>query len=146
LITALIFDVIHLVTGTARWGEVSFWMISAGIIGGLVAALFGVIDWLAIPSKTRAKWVGLRHGFGNVIAVAIFAMSWFARVGDPTTPSPLAISLSVIGVVLLAVTGWLGGELVERLGVGVDDGAHVNAPSSLSGRPASEGVTPRTQP
>jgi hypothetical protein len=38
---------------------------------------------------------------------------------------------------LAAVTGWLGGELVDRLSVGVDDGAHLNAPSSLSNRPAT---------
>jgi hypothetical protein len=38
-------------------------------------------------------------------------------------------------------TGWLGGELVDRLGISVDSGAHMNAPSSLSGRPAREGVS-----
>jgi hypothetical protein len=48
--------------------------------------------------------------------------------------------LEVIGVLLALVTSWLGGELVERLRVGVDDGAHLNAPNSLSGRPASEGA------
>jgi hypothetical protein len=41
-------------------------------------------------------------------------------------------------LLLGAVAGWLGGELVDRLGVGVDDGAHLDAPSSLSGRPARE--------
>jgi hypothetical protein len=51
-------------------------------------------------------------------------------------PNGLPIMLEVIGVLLALVTGWLGGELVERLGVGVDEGAHLNAPSSLSGKPA----------
>jgi hypothetical protein len=45
---------------------------------------------------------------------------------------------STLGAGLALLTGWLGGELVERLGVGVDDGAHLNSPNSLSGRPASE--------
>jgi hypothetical protein len=45
---------------------------------------------------------------------------------------------SFLGVLLAVATGWLGGELVNRLGIGVDDGAHVNSPSSLSGRPAGE--------
>jgi len=48
---------------------------------------------------------------------------------------------SFFGVGLALWTGWLGGELVDRLGIGVDPGAHVNAPSSLSGRPAREGVS-----
>jgi len=48
----------------------------------------------------------------------------------------VALILSFAGVVLALVTGWLGGELVDRLGVGVDDGAHLNAPNSLSGKPA----------
>lgn len=50
-----------------------------------------------------------------------------------------AFVLGFIAVALALVTGWLGGELVDRLGVGVDNGAHLNAPSSLSGRPASGG-------
>src|SRR5919108_4475661 len=79
LATAVIFDVIHLVTGTPRWAEVSYWMIAAGIIGGLVAALFGLIDWLGIPGGTRAKRIGLLHGLGNVVVVGLFAASWFAR-------------------------------------------------------------------
>ena len=49
--------------------------------------------------------------------------------------------LSLLGVGLAGLTGWLGGELVDRLGVGVDEGAHLDSPSALSGRPASEGST-----
>jgi hypothetical protein len=48
-------------------------------------------------------------------------------------PSGAAIALGVAGALVATVTGWLGGELVDRLAVGVDDGAHVDAPSSLSG-------------
>jgi hypothetical protein len=50
--------------------------------------------------------------------------------------------LSLSGALLMLAAGWLGGELVERLGVGVDDGANLNAPNSLSGRPASESRAP----
>jgi hypothetical protein len=52
-------------------------------------------------------------------------------------PSAGALVLSFAGLLLALVTGWLGGELVDRLGVGVDDGANLDAPSSLSGRPAA---------
>ena len=138
LATSVTFDVVHLISGNGRWADVAFWMIAAGIIGGLAAAPFGTIDWLAIPSKTRAKAIGAVHGLGNVAVLLLFGLSWLLRYGEPTDPSAFAIVLSFAGVALAVVTGWLGGELVERLRVGVDDGAHLDAPNSLSGRPASE--------
>jgi uncharacterized membrane protein len=137
LTTAVIFDVIQIFTDNPRWGDVSFAMISAGLIGGAAAALFGVIDWLGIPRGTRAKRIGLFHGFGNAFVLLLFGMSWFSRMLEPSTPTPMAVGLGIVGVVLMMVTGWLGGELIARLSVSVDEGAHVNAPSSLSGQPAS---------
>ena len=138
LSTAVIFDVIHLITGNLRWAEVGYWMIGAGIVGGLVAAFFGLIDWLGIPAATRAKRVGLLHGVGNVAVVVLFAGSWLARRDNPAAPETMALVLSFAGGGLAMITGWLGGELVGRLGIGVSEGANVNAPSSLSGRPARE--------
>jgi uncharacterized membrane protein len=138
LATAVIFDVIHLVTGSPRWAEVSFWMICAGVIAGLVAAPFGFIDWLGIPAGTRAKRVGLLHGVGNVVVVVLFGASWLMRRDNVTVPEAFALVLSFAGAGLALITGWLGGELVSRLGIGVSEGANVNAPSSLSGRPARE--------
>ena len=143
LATAVAFDIVGLSTNDHTWFAVSFRMIAAGIIGGLLAAIFGLIDWLAIPSGTRAKAIGLWHGVGNVVVVLLFIASWLLRRPLPTQPGTGALTLSFIAVVLALVTGWLGGELVDRLGVGVDPGAHVDAPSSLSGRPANEQTTKR---
>ena len=141
LATAVIFDIIRLASGTPKFSEVAYWMIAAGVISGLLAAPFGTADWTKIPSGTRAKRIGALHGIGNVVLVVLFAGSWLLRSGDPTTPGTLAYVLSFAGFLLALVTGWLGGELVDRLGVGVDSGAHVDAPSSLSGRPATAEVT-----
>jgi uncharacterized membrane protein len=138
LATSFFFDIGWLVTKVGDIGVVSFWMIFAGVIGGLLAAVFGLIDWLAIPSGTRAKFIGAWHGIGNVFVVALFIASWLLRRGDPEVPSMSAIVLSAIAVCTALVTGWLGGELVNRMAIGVDEGAHVNSPSSLSGRPARE--------
>lgn len=137
LTTAIIFDVIHLFTGNPLWATIAYWMIAAGILGGLAAAVFGVIDWSAIPRSTRAKRIGVQHGLGNVLMIALFAVSWLLRRDNPGDPSTMAVAVSLAGGALSLYTAWLGGELVDRLGVGVDDGANVNAPSSLSGRPAS---------
>jgi uncharacterized membrane protein len=143
LATAVAFDIVGLSSRDAMWFGISFWMIAAGIIGGLLAAVPGLIDWWAIPSGTRAKSIGLLHGVGNVVVVLLFIVSWFLRRPAPEHPSGAALALGFIGVALALATGWLGGELVDRLGVGVDSGAHLDAPSSLSGRPARGDGTSR---
>jgi len=132
LSTGVIFDVIYLVTGSSTWATVSFWMIAAGVIGGLLAAVFGFIDYLNIPNGTRAKRIGLLHGLTNVFVMALFGISWLLRSGTPEAPPTVALALSFIGVGAALLGGWLGGELVERLGVGVAENAHLNAPSSLT--------------
>jgi uncharacterized membrane protein len=137
LATSFIFDLIYLVTNIAQWTLTAFYMIGAGIIGGFVAAVFGFLDWLAIPSGTRAKRIGLLHGLGNGVVIVLFLVSWLMRRDNPTAPKNTSIVVAFLGTILAPVTGWLGGELVNRLAVGVDKGAHLNAPSSLSGRDAS---------
>lgn len=141
LATSLIFDIVHWITGNGFFSVVAFWMISAGIIGALLAAIFGLIDWVAIPAGTRAKRIGLLHGGGNVVIVVLFIVSWLIRLNAQSNPNVVAYILSVVGVVLALFTGWLGGELVDRLGVGVDQGANLDAPSSLSGQPATVTAT-----
>jgi uncharacterized membrane protein len=139
---AVIFDIIYLVTGTTGWTVVSFWMIAAGVISGLIAAVPGLIDLVTVvPSGSRAATIGLYHGIGNVIVVVLFAASWMFRksAGDgfnmAGVPSTIALICSFAGLLLALVTGWLGGELVERLGIAVHEGANPDAPSSLSKRP-----------
>jgi uncharacterized membrane protein len=131
LITSLVFDFIRMGTGDGTWSLVGFYMIGAGIIGGLLAAVFGAVDFWAIPQNTRAKALGWWHGIGNVVVVGLFIISWFLRRPAPADPPTSAFILSILGVLLGAITGWLGGELVDRLGIGVDDGANPDAPSSL---------------
>lgn len=143
LATAVIFDIIYLFVGTPQTADmlavVAFWMIAAGIVGGLIAAPFGLIDYLAIPSGTRAKSVGLLHGVGNVFVLLLFAVSLWMRYNATTAtaggmyrPTSAALAASFVAFILAGATGWLGGELVDRLGVGVDDGAHLDAPNSLT--------------
>jgi len=144
LATGVVFDVIHLARHNATMALVAYWMIAAGLVGGLIAAPLGLIDWLAIPRGTRAKAIGAAHGLTNLAVVVVFLVSWLLRRGSPDTPPTTASLFSFAGAALALVGGWLGGELVGRLGVGVSDGAHLNSPNSLSGRPASESVGART--
>lgn len=131
--TAAIFDILYLITDADGFTVASAYAIAAGIIGGVVAAVFGWVDWFAIPGATRAKRIGLVHGLGNVVVLALFAVSWLLRSGEGAwDPGVWALIFSFTGVALAIATAWLGGELVERLGVGVDEGANLDAPNSLS--------------
>ncbi|GAB4038873.1 DUF2231 domain-containing protein [Spirosoma gilvum] len=139
LATSAIFDLVFLLTGRPTMATVSYWMIVSGIIGGVLAAVPGFIDWMAIPSGTRAKRIGAIHGLGNVVVLLLFALSWFLRQDEISNLPPRgALVASFMGFSLAGVTGWLGGELVDRLGVGIDDGAHLDAPSSFSKQPAND--------
>ncbi len=131
LAMAVVFDLVTIVLAQGYWSEIAYPMIAAGVVTGVIAAPFGAVDWLAIPSGTRAKRVGAMHGLGNVIVVLLFAASWLMRREAPAAPDQAALALSFAGGGLALITGWLGGELVDRLSIGVDDGAHVDAPSSL---------------
>src|SRR4029079_1369331 len=108
LITSVIFDVVYFMTDNHSFPTGAYWCMAAGIIGGLLAAIFGLIDWLNIPRGTRAKSVGMWHGVGNVIVVAWFALSWWLRYGDAAhTPGTTAFILALVGIGIGAVTGWL---------------------------------------
>ncbi|MDP9021795.1 MAG: DUF2231 domain-containing protein [Actinomycetota bacterium] len=145
LATAVIFDILYLVTGADDLATVAYWLIAAGIIGGVAAALPGFVDWLGIPSGTRAKKVGLLHGSGNAVLLVLFATSWVLRREAPESPDAIAYVASFAGFVLALFTGWLGGELVDRHAVGIDEGAHADAPHSLSGRPAHQDQAPQVR-
>jgi uncharacterized membrane protein len=130
LATAVVFDVLRLITDNDEFATASWYMIAAGVLSGLLAAVFGAIDFWAIPSGTRARRIGAVHGLGNVVVVVLFAVSWFLRGDEPGyVPTVLAFVLGLAGALLATVTGWLGGELVDRLGVGVDPDAGLDAPA-----------------
>jgi uncharacterized membrane protein len=115
LATSFFFDVAWLAWHNAQLAIVAWWLIFAGVAGGAVAAIFGLIDWLAIPRGTRARRVGALHGGGMVIVALLFAVSWILRRDAPAQPEGVAIALSATGVLLTVLTGWLGGELADRM-------------------------------
>ena len=133
LSAAVIFDVLYVATGNGDLATFSFWALAVGLVGGLLAAVFGLIDWLAIPRGTRARRVGAAHGGGNLIVVGVFALSFLLRTdGAHYLPDTLPFILGLLGMAIALVTAWLGGELVYRLRVAVDDDAGLDASNSLS--------------
>jgi uncharacterized membrane protein len=134
-IMATIFDLVELISDNATFGQVGYWNIAAGLIGAVLAAVTGLLDWTGIPAGTRAKRIGLLHGGSNAVVVVLFLITWLLRMNntDHVAGGGLFV-LEVIAIGVGGVAAWLGGELVDRLGIGVDEDADPNAPSSLRGR------------
>lgn len=131
-VTAAVLDIVGAFADWRLLSVVSFWNIVIGIVTALVAAVFGLVDWTAIPKGTRAKRIGAAHGIGNVLMVGLFFIAVLLRMDETAfAVTGGALALEIIALALGAVTGWLGGELVDRHGIGVYSDAHPNASSSL---------------
>jgi uncharacterized membrane protein len=115
LATSFFFDLAWLARGREQLAIVAWWLIFAGVVGGFAAAVFGLVDWLAIPEGTRARRVGALHGGGMGVVAVLYAASWLLRRDAPAQPEAVAIVLSGVGVLLTVITGWLGGELADRM-------------------------------
>src|SRR5256885_3505603 len=76
LTTAVIFDIIHLLGGGPQWSQVAYWIIGAGVIGGLPSAPLGLVGWVGGPSGTRAGGIGGLHGMRHVLVGPAVGASW----------------------------------------------------------------------
>lgn len=131
LVGALIADIAFVATGDGFWARGAFWLLIGGVITGLLAGLAGMIELLGLP-RARAMTSAWIHGLGNVLALALAAVNIVVRWGDHVgAVNATGLVLSLIVVVILGVTGWIGGELSYRHGVGVSD----NVGGTQSGSP-----------
>ena len=112
-------DVGYWFTHDPFWARAALWLIGAGFISGLLAALTGMLDFLKID-RVRKHSAGWIHMAGNVAALSLTLVNWLLRwnnFADAILPVGLIISLVVAS--LLAITGWFGAELVYRHKVAV---------------------------
>lgn len=130
---AAVFDGIALARGSPALAEMAYWLMGGGLVMGLLAAPFGLLDWMDTPDGSRAESLGRMHGVGNVLVLLLFWGSWLMRRAEPAAPDVMASVLSFAAVALTLVTAWMGGELVTRLGMGVSANAGPDARSSLLG-------------
>jgi uncharacterized membrane protein len=116
-IFSLVSDFVLLLGGDPVWSEIAFHTMAGGLVGALLAAVPGFFDMFSIsdPKVGRMAW---NHMLLNLIAVAIFALNFYLRISDAAAAA-LPIWLSVTGVLFIAVSGWLGGEMVYVHGIGV---------------------------
>jgi uncharacterized membrane protein/nitrite reductase/ring-hydroxylating ferredoxin subunit len=120
-IVSFILDVIGRVRADASFWTAGFYLVIGGCIGAAMAALPGAVDLFSVvPPRSSARDRGYIHGSLNVLALAVF-IAVAARRGDPATmPDGISLALSGAGVILIGISGWLGGTLAYRNQIGVD--------------------------
>lgn len=116
-----LWDALAIWRGPDPWGTVAFWTLSLGLASAIPAAVTGLLDYAALdeghPASTRAD----QHLWTVLLALALYAGSLVLRwEGGAPAPGPgwMAGALSLVGLSVLTLAGWLGGELVLRYGVG----------------------------
>lgn len=121
---SLVADLIYLWRGNPIWRNfIAFYSLLAGIIGAAVAAVPGFIDWLSLKQGEVVK-IANWHARLNVIALLVFAASFYLRTASGANlvshSYTIPVTLSFLGLILITISGWLGGEMVFRHGVAVE--------------------------
>lgn len=114
---SFIADLLRRFTANEHWEAVALYTMGGGIIGALLAAVPGLVDLLSLRNP-RVKRLGIIHMVLNLAAVAVFTFDFFLRLNGNSGDFPLV--LSVVGVLLIVVSGWLGAEMVYVHGVAVE--------------------------
>jgi uncharacterized membrane protein len=124
-VSAVVFDLIAAFGGDATaFTRGATWLVAIGVVGALVAAVFGLLDLSVVPRGTRAFRVGITHMVLNLSAVALFVVSFFVhRSHGYDDVSAAGLVLALVGVAALGASGWLGGMLAYHYGVRVADEA-----------------------
>ena len=129
---SFVFDIVCMVTGaTDPWASVAYYTMIGGIVGALIAAVFGLIDLISLPAG-HVKRVGYTHMGINLFIVALFMCNALMRHDE--TGGNLPYWLSGIGVALLVVSGWLGGKMVYEASVGVSGGEMIGGERRATNR------------
>lgn len=115
-VAAVVCDVISIWAGPVFWAAMSTWLLLFGIIGALLAAFFGFVDYLSAPMSVAAKSLAAWHMTLIVAVIIIFGVACAVRFLDHTSVAGYA--LTGLGIVILAVAGSLGGSVAHRHLVG----------------------------
>lgn len=132
----LVSDVISIWGNPAFWPVMSTWLIAFGVVGALLAAVFGFIDYFTAPMSAAIKRTATTHMILNLIVVACYVAAFFVRYNNPI--STLGYVLTYVGLGILVVSGWYGGHLVYVGHVGTKQSRDV----SVEGRVTQSTQTP----
>lgn len=119
LIGALCTDIAFAITGDVFWARGSVWLLGAGFVTGVLAALGGLLE-AALITRARKLKMTWAHAIGNMVALGVAGANMIVRLDDPAEAIVVrGLVTSAITVMILAFTAWLGGEMSFRHGIGV---------------------------
>lgn len=116
----LVTDIVYSRNHDAGWATASHWLLGAGLVMAALAAVAGLTDYLG-DEQLRGLGDALKHMLANVTAVVIEAVNLALRINNDDFIASTGIWLSAVVVLILLYSGWKGGDLVYRHGVGVHD-------------------------
>ncbi len=120
-VTGFIFDVLGVWMGQNLLWSAGFYCIVGGCIGAAIAAIPGAIDlFTVVPPNSSAKRRGLMHGGLNTLVLLLFIYVAIHCGGPYEAPDRTALLLSLLGVIALGFSGWMGATLIYRNQIGVD--------------------------
>ncbi len=142
-VAAVVCDIISIWAGPVFWAAMSTWLILFGLVGALAAAIFGFVDYLTAPMSESAKSTAAWHMTLNIGVIVLFGLACAVRFLDHTSVAGYA--LTALGIVVLAISGVLGGNVAHGHLVGSSE-RDVNTPREAPERTAaprrSEASTP----
>ena len=119
---SFVFDIICWISGAASpnvWNQVSYYTMIGGIVGALIAAVFGLVDLLSLP-RGPVRATAVTHMSINLVVVVLYVVNVLMRHRNPAELG-VPMFMSLVAVLLLVVSGWLGGKMVYEAGVGVSN-------------------------
>jgi uncharacterized membrane protein len=115
----LLSDFAYWLTANVMWADFSTWLVTSGVILGLIAAIAGAIDFFG-NRMIRAQAAAWPHVIGNAVVLILAILNMLVHTRDGwTSVVPWGLVLSAVIVLILLFTGWMGWTMVYRERVGV---------------------------
>ena len=113
-------DLAYLLTGDFFWARAGLWLVGVGTLGGWVSGLAGLIDLVTVR-RIRRLITAWCHAIVAVMLLSLASFNWLLRMGEPAAHIlPWGAFISLLTAGLVAIAGFLGGQLVYEYAVGVD--------------------------
>jgi uncharacterized membrane protein len=119
-IGTLVTDIVYSRNHDAGWATASHWLLGIGLVMAALAAVAGLTDYLG-DDRIRSLGDALKHMIANVTAVVLELVNFILRLKNDDFIASTGVYISVVVALLLLYSGWKGGDLVYRHGIGVHD-------------------------